>query len=140
VKPHNVRKSEARALSFWVFVALAILLLVYAAIERVPGVDGVLLGGLITWAASWYYYRRAGQELTAETAKIRRLNVLMLLGMEHAGWIELSRDHAREITGFHLRIQTHGIPSGEVGTPMLIRHDPPQPPSQESSSKEPPTP
>jgi len=95
---------------------------------------GIFAGGLITWAVSRHYYWRASQELTAEAAEIRRLNVLMLRGMEHAGWIELNRDPTGKITGFHLRIQLEGILSAEgVGTPTIIQHASRQPPRQGAS-------
>lgn len=32
---------------------------------------GVILGGLITWFAAWYYYKNAGDELLAESKKLK---------------------------------------------------------------------
>jgi hypothetical protein len=89
---------------------------------------GIFAGGIITRAVSRHYYWRASRELTAETAELRRLNVLMLHGMEHEGWVELSRDHAGNMTGFHLHIQLEGLRSAEeFGPPTIIQHAPRQP-------------
>jgi hypothetical protein len=64
----------------------------------------ILVGALGTWIVAQYYYQRASKELATEAAELRRLNIFMLLGMEHAGWVKLSRDSAGKITGFMLSI------------------------------------
>ena len=61
---------------------------------------GVLVGGAITWLVAWYYYSRASRELNEEAAELRRLNNLMLRGMENAGWVKLNRDESGKVVGF----------------------------------------
>jgi hypothetical protein len=34
----------------------------------------ILIGGIITWLASWYYYQRAAKDLQDEAAKLRDLS------------------------------------------------------------------
>ncbi len=33
---------------------------------------GVLIGGLITWGVAWLYYKRAGDQLIAESNKLKQ--------------------------------------------------------------------
>jgi hypothetical protein len=56
---------------------------------------GVLLGGLITW----FYYKRSGDELAKEAARLRHLSTVMLNAMEDAGLVKLNRDQSGEIKG-----------------------------------------
>lgn len=81
---------------------------------------GVLVGGIVTWAVAKCYYKKASEELQKEAHELRRLNELMLLGMEHAGWIELNRDNSGKILGFR---QVIGVPSilteEKFGTPTI---------------------
>jgi hypothetical protein len=51
---------------------------------------GVLLGALITVAISNYYYRKGGEELLRETERLRKLNTMMLVGMEKMGAVKLT--------------------------------------------------
>lgn len=66
--------------------------------ELLIGLIGIAIGSAITWFVSWFYYRRAGRELRDEADELRRLNGLMLHGMEHAGWIKLNRDASGKIS------------------------------------------
>jgi hypothetical protein len=69
---------------------------------------GIIAGSLVTWAVSRHYYMKASKELKDETLELRRLNNIMLLGMEHAGWIELQRDSLGRIIGFKQVIEPQG--------------------------------
>jgi len=60
----------------------------------------VVLGGLITWLCSKYYYQKASKELRKEAEELRRLNNLMLRGMELAGWVTLNKDEQGNIKGY----------------------------------------
>lgn len=60
---------------------------------------GVLIGGLITWAVSYYYYVRAGNELRDEATKIRRLLALQLEVDEEQGLAEFVKDEHGEPKG-----------------------------------------
>ena len=51
---------------------------------------GVLLGALITLATADYYYRRGGEELLRETERLRKLNTMMLVGLEKMGAVKLT--------------------------------------------------
>jgi hypothetical protein len=44
-------------------------------------------GAAVTWLAAWAYYKRAGDELTAETARLRRKIDDVLIGLERAGLV-----------------------------------------------------
>jgi hypothetical protein len=61
---------------------------------------GVLLGGLVTWLCSMYYYEKAAKTFKKEVADLQRLNGYMLLGMENMGWITLNRDSQGRILNF----------------------------------------
>lgn len=83
---------------------------------------GVILGGLITWAAAWYYYQQASKELLKESTELHRLNKLMLLSMEHAGWVNLTKDNQGNILGFDQIIDLTGTASEEaVGSPTVTQ-------------------
>src|SRR4051794_13944504 len=56
---------------------------------------GVIFGGVITW----FYYKRSGNELATEAARLRRLLTIMLNAMEDAAFVKLNRDHPGEIKG-----------------------------------------
>ena len=52
----------------------------------------ILVGGVITWFVSRFYYIRASNDLGKEANQLRELTKLMLRGMESAGWVEYNRD------------------------------------------------
>lgn len=56
---------------------------------------GILFGGLITW----FYYKRSGDELAKEAARLRHLSTIMLNAMEDAGLVKLNRAESGEIKG-----------------------------------------
>lgn len=81
---------------------------------------GILLGALVTWVVARLYYKKASEELHHEARELRRLNNLMLQGMEYAGWIELTRDNSGNILGFKQIISEPSITSEErFGTPTI---------------------
>ena len=60
----------------------------------------ILIGGAITWFASWAYYRKAGNELKAETALLRKANMAVIYMLEHPDAdIEVRRDSAGNPVG-----------------------------------------
>jgi hypothetical protein len=86
---------------------------------------GVFVGAVITWLAAWWYYRKASEDLLKESIELRRLNKLMLLGMEHAGWVKLTKDNDGNILGFEQVVEPSGIASAEaVGIPTIIQGHP----------------
>ena len=70
---------------------------------------GVLIGGAISAAFSWYYYQRASndlkdeaKELREESEKLRRHTTLILRGLEEsgkAGKVEYNRNDQGDIIG-----------------------------------------
>jgi hypothetical protein len=56
---------------------------------------GIVLGGLITW----FYYKKSGDELAREAARLRHLSTVMLNAMEDAGLVRLNRGPSGEIGG-----------------------------------------
>lgn len=64
---------------------------------------GVLIGATITWWAAKHYYEKASKELTAEAEELKKLNTLMLRGLESAGMAEFSRDKEGNIKGMVIR-------------------------------------
>lgn len=75
----------------------------------------VILGGLITWVASKYYYLRSGKELKEEAEKIRLLNKMILESLEQSGLAEIARDKFGNIVGLK-RITIHPSPSEQIQT------------------------
>lgn len=64
----------------------------------------VAAGALITWFAAWYYYKRAGEELKQEAARLKKTTELILRWLENKGEnIEVIRD--------------------ETGAPKGLRHN-----------------
>jgi hypothetical protein len=61
-------------------------------LQAVTTTLSVLIGGLITWAVSRYYYLRAARELQLEVDELRRLSNLMVQGLEGTGLVEWTRD------------------------------------------------
>ena len=97
-------------------------------INLIGAIFGIIIGALITWYVTDYYKRatedleKASRELEEETEEMRRLNKNMLLGMEHAGWKELSRNEEGKITGFRQTIYLQGIETEEsFRTPTIIQ-------------------
>lgn len=55
----------------------------------------VLIGAAITWLVSWYYYKRAGDELKIEAERLQRTNEMILRWLEVDGNnIKIIRDDA----------------------------------------------
>jgi hypothetical protein len=67
-----------------------------------PGM-GVVLGGVITFLCSWYFYSKAATQLKSETVELRRLTTLVLRSIEEGGLAELNRDESGRITGLILK-------------------------------------
>lgn len=85
----------------------------------------IAVGALITWVAAWYYYKRAGEELKQEAARLRKTTEIILRWLENRGEnIEVIRDETgAPISLCHNQsivesIQSSGgsLVSGEFGT------------------------
>ena len=89
-------------------------------------IGAVILGGVITFICSRFYYIGATGDLNKETAELRRLNKLMLLGMEHAGWVTLNKDNQGNILGFVYTIypqNAHMTIAGSVAPTQIAKGD-----------------
>jgi hypothetical protein len=67
-----------------------------------PG-GGVVVGGVITFLCSWFFYLRAAGQLKSETARLGTLTTVVLHAMEQAELAELDRDEFGRITGLSLK-------------------------------------
>jgi len=85
-----------------------------------------MIGGLITWFASRYYYLRSGKELKEEASKIRSLNTMILESLEQASLAEIARDKSGNIIGLK-RLIIHPSSSEQIQTideVQLVVHPP----------------
>ena len=73
-------------------------------LSEFTGLLSILVGALIALFVSMLYYKQASKELIKETTELRRLNNLMLRGMEEAGWVELNKDERGNIKGYKLKL------------------------------------
>ena len=62
---------------------------------------GVLAGGFF----GHFFYVKAGKQLVAETAELRRLSTLVLRGLESAGLVKWSKDDDDRIIGITFQLQ-----------------------------------
>ena len=90
------------------------------AIETFKIVGSLIAGGLITFFCSKYYYEKAGKELNKEASELRRLTNLILLGLESAGLMTLTRDDQGYICGFALKIHAQEAVSVITGTSPVV--------------------
>jgi len=65
-------------------------------------IASVVIGGVITWLAAYWYYRQAAKGLEREAAKLRNLMRIVLVVMEQHGWAKLNRDGSGNIIGFEV--------------------------------------
>ena len=90
-------------------------------IDWKPILIGSLLGAGFGWGVSHYYYVESGKDLEMEAAKLRRLNTIMLTGMENAGWVKLNRDQAGEITGLIIDLSGGGRGEASGGATLNVQ-------------------
>lgn len=67
-------------------------------------VAGSLIAGLVTYRVAKFYYEQAADDLKAESRQLRRLNEIMLNGMQNNGWIDLNRNEHGEIVGLNVTV------------------------------------
>ena len=80
---------------------------------------GIAIGTAVTWYVADLYYRKAAGEQVYESAELKRLNTLLLLSMEHQGWIRINYNSQGDIAGFEQAIEGKGTDSLEAGTPGI---------------------
>ncbi len=74
-------------------------------------IAGIVVGGVITFLVSRYYYQRASEELRAEAERLRQeserlhdITLRMLQTISGGGQVEVNRDEEGRPTGVHHRI------------------------------------
>lgn len=77
--------------------------------EMLLNIFGVLTGGLITLLAARKYYEKASIELVKESAELKRVNVLMLSTMEHAGVAEFAKNEDGDFKGLLLKLKVDDL-------------------------------
>lgn len=66
----------------------------------VSTIIGIISGGILTWIASRYYYKKAGDELRAEAERLRKLSELVLyIQTNPQADVSLSRDDNGNVIG-----------------------------------------
>jgi len=86
----------------------------------------VLVGGAITWLASWIYYKKAGNDLRRETELLRKANMAAVYMLEHPdASVEVQRDSAGNPIGLIVSATGHaGIRFSTKGTITGAKSDP----------------
>jgi len=78
------------------------------------------VGAAVAYFVAKHYYVAAANDLKVETAKLRKLISVAIVGMERAGFIRAARNEAGELTGLivvskdvEARYDIHGPDSAE---------------------------
>lgn len=96
----------------------------------------MFVGGLITWAVSRRYYRKASKDLAAEAGRLREQSNLMLHALQEfsvTGNVEYNRDlETGEPKGLHMkRTATSHMGIGEGGARAETRTAEPESTTEE---------
>ncbi len=68
---------------------------------------GIFIGGLITWYVSYFYYKKAGDQLIKESRKLKDTSDLVLYKLQYPYTeTELLRDDGGEIIGLSANMKT----------------------------------
>lgn len=86
---------------------------------------GAFLGAFASWAITYRYHKLASQDLSEEAKKLRKLNTLIIKGLEEAELAEFNRDLNGEPTGLVIKLagrveaksSMHGTLSGSRKSP-----------------------
>ena len=73
--------------------------------DNILTILSVLAGGLLTFIAARIYYEKASKDLVKESEDLKRLNIIMLRAMEHAGLAKFAKDEHENITGLSFSIK-----------------------------------
>ncbi len=63
----------------------------------------LIVGGMIIFLITKYYYEHADRGLKDEVVRLRQLNIRLLWSMEEAGLIKWNRDSQGNIVGLDIR-------------------------------------
>jgi hypothetical protein len=74
-----------------------------------------LVGGVVTWLVAWYYYKRAGDELLAESKKLKLASDLILYKLQYPDTpTQLRRNDSGEVVGLIVEMSAHAAGSSTV--------------------------
>ena len=88
--------------------------------EIVLALVGLIVGAVITWCVAHKYYVKAGEDLRKEASELRKLNVLILRGMEESGLVKFNRDENGNPVGLVIELSVSdgivvkGVASGNL--------------------------
>lgn len=90
---------------------------------------GIAIGGMITWFVSWHYYVTAGEELAAETERLRSLHKTTLLALQNLQnknvTFQLSPDEKGDLTRMGVEVRVPGVEaSTQAGEETAVSRDP----------------
>jgi hypothetical protein len=85
----------------------------------------LLVGSSVTWIVTWWYYKRAGDELECEAARLQKINEIILRWLENEGCgIEVIRDPSGRPMGIRHNVNiveaiqvSASVTAGELGVP-----------------------
>jgi hypothetical protein len=77
-------------------------------LQFIGTIVGVIVGGLITWLVSRYFYKRAGDELRIEADRIRKLSNLICRALEQAELAEFKSDKDGGISSLYVNLKAVG--------------------------------
>lgn len=64
---------------------------------------GAVVGGGLSFLATWLFYRKSAEELREESSQLRKLNILALRGLEEADLVEFNHDEEGTPAGLHMK-------------------------------------
>ena len=72
---------------------------------------GVILGGVITWFVAWLYYKKAGEQLVAESNKLKLTTDLVLYKLQYPDTpTQLKRNENGDVIGLIAEMSTKRQP------------------------------
>ncbi len=92
---------------------------------------GILIGGLITWFSSKYFYEKAAEDLKIEAEEFRKkmaelyeLTNFLSLGMESMGWLSVKRDEHGKARSYDFKLKVHdGVSQVSSTSPSLTQSE-----------------
>jgi hypothetical protein len=93
----------------------------YMLLNLLMNFGALLLGGLISWYFSRLYYKKSGDELRDEAARLRHLSTLMLNAMEDAKLVKLNRDQSGEPLGRIVELSAKFEGSTTMGGDLQVK-------------------
>ncbi len=81
-----------------------------------------ILGALIGWAVSHYYYLKALNDVKADAEERRRVEDLVLRGIESVGNIKYSRDESGKVVGVVIELKGSASASATATGDLTVGH------------------